>query len=228
MPRPIEAIVSISALRHNCMQMRKAAAGRTLWVVCKANGYGHGLENAVRGFADADGVVILDIEDAVRLRKLGWTRRILMIEGFFDREDLRIIADAGAETLVHSRWMVDMLRGGGFGELGVHVKVNSGMNRLGFRPSEVAAVRRELEAIPGVRYKGVVTHFANGERSYSGDGPATVARQLERMGDLVRTEPGVCMAATPGMVFHPEVGGDAVRAGIALYGVSPDAAVTSA
>ena len=198
-----------------------------LWAVCKANGYGHGLENVVQGFSGADGIAILDISDAPRLRKLGWTGRILMIEGFFDREDLPVIEQAGAETLVHSRSMIEALKQGGFREMRVHVKVNSGMNRLGFRPSEVPAVRRELEAIPGVRYMGVVTHFANGERSYAGDGPATVRRQLERMGDLIRTEPGVCMAATTGMVFHPEVGGDAVRAGIALYGVSPDSAVTS-
>ena len=84
MPRPIELVIHMDALRHNCQKMREAARGRFLWAVVKANGYGHGLEHIVKGFAEADGLAILDIGDALKLRRLGWKKRILMIEGFFD------------------------------------------------------------------------------------------------------------------------------------------------
>ena len=81
MSRPIELVIHMDALRHNCQKMREAARGRFLWAVVKANGYGHGLEHIVKGFAEADGLAILDIGDALKLRRLGWKKRILMIEG---------------------------------------------------------------------------------------------------------------------------------------------------
>ncbi|MDL2058386.1 alanine racemase [Mesosutterella sp. AGMB02718] len=227
MPRPIELVIDMNALRHNEAKMREAAAGRTLWAVCKANGYGHGLANCLKAFEDADGIAILDIEDAVKARELGWKKRILMIEGFFDAEDLPVLEKADAEVVVRDLRLIELLEQSHIRHIACHLKVNTGMNRLGFRPAEIPAMKERLQKIPCVEYKGIVTHFANGERSYTADGPATVARQMQRLGDLARTEKGVCLAATTGILFHPEVKGDAVRAGIALYGVSPDSTLTS-
>lgn len=226
MPRPIELVIHMDALRHNCQKMREAARGRFLWAVVKANGYGHGLEHIVKGFAEADGLAILDIGDALKLRRLGWKKRILMIEGFFDEEDLGPIQEAGADVIVHSERLLSILEHHKGLRLGCYIGVNTGMSRLGFRPSEVEAVRARLHAIPGVTSYGVLTHFANGDPSYKENGPATVGRQLDRLGDLANDPEGACLAATTGMLFHPEVKGNAVRAGIALYGVSPDSTVS--
>ena len=171
----------MDALRHNCQKMREAARGRFLWAVVKANGYGHGLEHIVKGFAEADGLAILDIGDALKLRRLGWKKRILMIEGFFDEEDLEPIQEAGADVIVHSERLLSILEHHKGLRLGCYIGVNTGMSRLGFRPSEVEAVRARLHAIPGVTSYGVLTHFANGDPSYKENGPATVGRQLDRL-----------------------------------------------
>lgn len=226
MPRPIELVIHMDALRHNARRMREAAAGRTLWAVCKANGYGHGLANCLKAFSEADGIALIDTAEVIEARRLGWTKRILLLEGFFDAEDIPVLEKLNAEPVIRNEHLIDLLAASGVKHLRCHLKVNTGMNRLGFHASEIPAMKARLAGIPGVEYMGVVTHFANGERSCTADGPATVARQLARMGSLLETEKGVCMAATTAMLFHPEVSGDGCRAGIALYGVSPDSMVS--
>ena len=74
---------------------------------------------------------------------------------------------------------------------------------------------------------GVVTHFANAEPSYIGDAPASVATQLTRMGRLAHSDIAACMANSAAILWHPEVAGEGVRAGVALYGVSPDSHISS-
>lgn len=226
MPRPIELVIHMDALRHNAQRMREAASGRTLWAVCKANGYGHGLANCLKAFESADGIALIDTAEVIEARRLGWKKRILLLEGFFDAEDIPVLEKYEAEPVIRNEHLIDLLAASGVKHLRCHLKVNTGMNRLGFRAFEIPAMKARLAAIPGIEYMGVVTHFANGDRSYTADGPATVAKQLERMGNLRETEKGVCMAATTAMLFHPEVGGDGCRAGIALYGVSPDPTVS--
>lgn len=222
-PRPIHAEIDLKAMQHNLARVREAANGRTLWAVVKANAYGHGLENAVQGFALADGLATIDLCDAERARRAGWTKRILLLEGFFDDADLEPLQALDVETVVHSTWQIDLLRRHGVQNVKVHVKINSGMNRLGFLPLEAGAVLSLLESVPGVHFQGFVTHFANAEPTYLSDGPATVGKQLARMGRLAHEGGGACMANSAGILFHPEVSGCAVRAGAALYGLSPDA-----
>ena len=172
----------------------------------KANAYGHGLDNAVTAFADADGLATIDLCDAEIVRRCGWQKRILLLEGFFDAADIEPLQTLKVETVVHSPWQIAILRAAKPKDVRVHVKVNSGMNRL------------------GVRVMDYVTHFANAEQS-AVHAPVTVADQLAAMGGLAREQ--ACLANTGAILFHPEVQGQAVRAGVALYGVSPDEAVTS-
>ncbi len=223
MPRPIHAEIDLEALRRNLARVRKSAAGREVWAVVKANAYGHGLENAVAAFADADGLATIDLCDAERARACGWRKRILLLEGVFDAADIEPLQRLDVETIVHSRWQIDILKTAApLKEVRCHVKVNSGMNRLGFQPKDAGAAADELAAVPGIKVMGFATHFANAEPTYDQTKPATVAAQLERMGVLAEAERGACMANSAGIIFHPEVGGEAVRAGIVLYGVSPD------
>lgn len=227
MPRPIYAEIDISALRHNLAVMRDKAQGRTVWAVVKANAYGHGLENAVTAFEEADGLATIDLCDAKRARDAGWKKRILLLEGFFDASDLEPLQTLDVETVIHSPWQIEILRQQPLRQVRVHIKVNSGMNRLGFLPIEVNTVWEQLRSIEGVSVMGVVTHFANAEPSYSRDKPVSVDKQLTRMGILAHSATAACMANSAGILWHPEVGGDGVRAGVALYGVSPDAHVSS-
>ena len=222
MPRPIYAEIDLRALEHNLEILREKAQGRDVWAVVKANAYGHGLENAVVAFAKADGLATIDLLDAKRARDYGWTKRILLLEGFFDRDDIEPLQELDVETIIHSPWQIAILKEMSLRKVRVHIKVNSGMNRLGFLPIEVNRVWKQLQNIDGVRVMGVVTHFANAEPTYQANGPATVQRQMTRMGRWGQEGAAACMANSAGILWHPEVTGDAVRAGVALYGASPD------
>lgn len=225
MPRPIRAEIDVAALRSNLECIRRHAGGRSVWAVVKANAYGHGLENAVKAFEAADGFATIDLCDAERARRAGWSKRILLLEGFFDAPDIEPLQRLDVETVVHSDWQIELLKAQPLRRVRVHVKVNSGMNRLGYAPKDAPKAAAELAAVPGVEVMDYVTHFANAEPSYDESKPVTVADQLARMGELALGR--ACMANSAGTLFHPEVTGQAVRAGIILYGVSPDSTLTS-
>ena len=155
-------------------------------------------------------------------------KRILLLEGFFDESDLPLLEKFDIETIVHNRHMIEILKAHApFKSLKVHIKINSGMNRLGFLATEEEGVRAELEAIEGVRVMGVVTHFANAEPTYEADKPATVSLQLSRMRQIEPRPEHLCMANSAATLWQDDVKGDAVRAGVALYGASPDSHYTS-
>lgn len=201
--------------------MQQTAQGRTLWAVVKANAYGHGLANAVKAFSQADGLCTIEVCDAQYLRDLGWKKRILLLEGFFDESDVHQLEPLQIEPVIHSSWQIQLLRQAApFTNLGVHIKVNSGMNRLGWKANEIEKQKKLLADIPGVTVLGEVTHFANGERK-DDIPPASVSCQLANMHQYAQ-DGTACMANTAAALFHPEVLGNGVRAGIALYGISPN------
>ena len=158
MPRPILATIDLSAMRHNLDVARAVRRRALVWAVVKANAYGHGLERALRGFAAADGLALLDLDEAARARDAGWRKPVLLLEGFFSFADLQIVDSLRLTAVVHHGAQIDMLAG--FrpqAPLDVYVKVNTGMNRLGFAPSEVDGVVERLTALPGVRIASLMT-----------------------------------------------------------------------
>src|SRR5512145_1797972 len=133
MPRPIRAAISAAALAHNLELARAHAGGAKVWAVLKANAYGHGLERAARALHDADGFAVLDFQEAARLRLAGVTKPILMLEGVFKPIDVPLLAKYSLTPVIHNAEQVEMLRLADLGgEIEVYLKVNSGMNRLGF------------------------------------------------------------------------------------------------
>jgi alanine racemase len=219
MPRPIRATVSASALAHN-LQLAKAHAGAAkLWAVLKANAYGHGLERAARALKAADGFAVLDFEEAARLRRMGTQKPILMLEGFFDAIDLPLLREYRLTPVIHSPRQVQMLEQGDFPEgLDVYLKVNSGMNRLGFSAQSLAPAYHALRRHPQLRELTLMTHFADA------DGTGGVRAQLERFAELIEPfEPGPRSVANSAALlrFAQETRGDWARPGIMLYGCSP-------
>jgi alanine racemase len=223
MPRPILATVDLDAMRHNLAVARRHAAGRRVWAVVKANAYGHGLERALRGFADADGLALLDLQEAARARAGGWRKPILLLEGFFAPADLPVVDELRLTSTIHHPAQVAMLRAyRPRAPVEVYVKVDTGMKRLGFAPAETAGVVEALTALPMVRVASLMTHFANADRADADAGPASVADQLHRFDEACRGWPGArCVANSAALLLHPQAGGDAVRPGIALYGSTP-------
>ncbi|HUW00452.1 MAG TPA: alanine racemase [Gallionella sp.] len=216
MPRPIQANLDLSALESNLRVARRTTSARIMSVV-KADGYGHGLMRAAEALAATDGYALLDIQDAVRLREAGYRQTILLLEGCFSAEQLPIIAEYRLTCVIHSPWQIAMLDGyPGNGSLEVWLKVNSGMNRLGFAPQQVAQTMDQLRRHRAVRDITLMTHFANA------DEPRGIAEPLALFNDLAasyRVARSLANSAT--LLRYPEAHGDWVRPGIMLYGASP-------
>jgi alanine racemase len=221
MPRPLVAIIDVAAMQHNLAVARSNAPHSKVWAVVKANAYGHGLAPAVQAFADADGLGLIEPDGAIRLRELGWNKPVLLLEGFFDADDIAMLAQYDVQTAVHCNEQIALLEAAKPQKLiDVHLKMNTGMNRLGFMPDAFRAAYARLQALPHVRIVGMMTHFANGEHLDHAVMP--VAEQIKRFkqaSDGLAGSHSLCNSA--GDLVHPEASADWVRPGIMLYGGTP-------
>ena len=164
MPRPLTATIHIDSMQHNLARVRDCAPGAKVWGVVKANAYGHGLERGMRGFAAANGLALIETENALRLRELGWTKPILLLEGIFDISDTALLQEQGIESAIHCAEQIEMLESAKLpGPIDLHLKMNTGMNRLGFTPEAFSGAYQRLRAIPAVRNITLMTHFANAD-----------------------------------------------------------------
>ncbi|TCS39223.1 alanine racemase [Paucimonas lemoignei] len=225
MSRPLLATIDISALRHNLTVAKRCAPQSKAWAVVKANAYGHGLARGMRGFADADGLALIEIEGAVRLREWGWQKPILLLEGVFELADMQVVAEYGLDIAVHCDDQIRMLEESRPAKpIDVHIKLNTGMNRLGFKPDVIRAVYERLRAIPGIGQIGMMTHFANAEDA---DNPGMpLAEQVARFSRATEGLAGPrSLSNSAGTLMHPEVQAiaDWIRPGIMLYGATPGA-----
>lgn len=217
MPRPIRAAISASALAHNLAVARRHAGAAKIWAVIKANAYGHGLERAARALSAADGFAVLDFQEAARLRAAGVRHPILMLEGVFKPVDVPLLHKYALTPVIHSPAQVDMLRtvepGG---PIDLYLKLNSGMNRLGFTPENLGGSYQALRENPHVKSITLMTHFADA------DGATGVKAQLEWFGEMTKSFPHKrSLANSAALLRYPEAHGEWVRPGIMLYGCSP-------
>ncbi|HEY0665004.1 MAG TPA: alanine racemase [Gallionella sp.] len=216
MSRPILAHIDQSALEQNLRRVRRNNTARIMAVI-KANGYGHGLLRVAEALAEAEGFALLDLAEAVRLREAGYRQTILLLEGFFRADDLQTVAEYGITCVIHSPWQVAMLDSyPGRGTLDVWLKVNTGMNRLGYAPQQVAEVMERLCRHRAVRDITLMTHFANAD---DGRGIAAPLALFNEVAGAYRIPRSLANSAT--LLRYPEAHGDWVRPGIMLYGASP-------
>lgn len=218
MPRPIRATIDSAAFAHNLAIARRQAGAAKIWAVLKADAYGHGLLRAAGALGAADGLAVLDFSEALRLREAGVAKPILMLEGFFKPADIEVAARQRLTPVIHNIEQIEMLEKARFeGRLPVYLKVNSGMNRLGFTVDNVRLAWNALEAHAGVESVTLMTHFADA------DGEAGVAAQLQWFRELTQPFDAPCsMANSSALLRYPEeTRADWVRPGIMLYGCSP-------
>lgn len=206
------------ALAHNARRARQLADGARVFAMVKANGYGHGLGLAARAMANSvDGLGVAVMEEAQALRHLGLAHPLLVAEGFFDAEELTLAARLHAEVVVHAPWQVELLERRP-APVGVWIKVNTGMNRLGMAPDLARAQAARLRAVKGVRLLGVMTHFACADQS---EDPLT-ADQLQAARTLAEElRLPLSAANSAALIRYPEARAQRVRPGIMLYGSSP-------
>jgi alanine racemase len=212
-------------MQHNLARARACTPASKIWAVVKANAYGHGLERGMRGFAQADGLALIELENAVRLRQLGWVKPILLLEGFFDASDIALLAEHNLNPTIHNIEQIKMLEYTQlYRPIDVHLKMNTGMNRLGFRPEEYAAAYQRLAAVPGIRSITLMTHFANADELEHPRLP--ILEQVRRFQAGAEGLAGQRSLSNSGGVLHaPDLTdalqSDWVRPGIMLYGGTP-------
>ncbi|MEC5162142.1 alanine racemase [Janthinobacterium sp. CG_S6] len=212
-------------MQHNLARVRACAPRAKVWAVVKANAYGHGLERALRGFAGADGLALVEPDYALRLRQLGWGGPILLLEGFFDAADLDAMAAHGISGTVHCVEQIALLEAATLPRrVDLHLKMNTGMNRLGFTPAAFAQAYARLRAIAGVGDITLMTHFANADEAAHPALPIGEQIRRFRLG-ADGLEGQRSLANSAGVLRQAEldadVASDWVRPGIMLYGGTP-------
>ena len=221
MPRPIQATIHIDALQHNLARMHAAAPDAMVWGVVKADAYGHGIERVYQGLRGADGFALLDLDEAQRVRSLGWRGPVLLLEGVFEPRDLELCSRLELWHTVHCDEQIDMLAMHKTrAPHRVFLKLNSGMNRLGFPPRRFRAAWTRLNGLPQVGEISLMTHFSDA------DAPRGIAHQLRVFDEATRDLPGErTLSNSAASLRHgsdPAVRADWIRPGIGVYGSSPD------
>ena len=221
MPRPIHARIDASALAANLALARGHAPNSRIWAVVKANAYGHGMLRAAEALRSADGFALLDLNEAARLREAGFLHPILLLQGIFGAHDIETVDALHLTPVVHQREQIDLIEAASASgqlrrPLDVYLKVNSGMNRLGFAGDVVAKAHTRLKGLRGVKTVTLMTHFADA------DGPTGVAAQMGQFNADIDDLAGPrCVANSAAILRYPETHIDWVRPGIMLYGASP-------
>jgi alanine racemase len=217
MPRPIEALIHTRALAHNLTRARAAAPDAKVWAVVKANAYGHGIERVYEGLRGADGFALLDLNEAERIRALGWRGPVLLLEGAFEPRDLELCSRLDLWHVVHCTEQIDWLATHKtHAPHRVFLKMNSGMNRLGFKAETYRSAWTRLNALPQVGEISLMTHFSDA------DGERGIERQVAVFDAATRDLPGERSLANSAAILRHGVHADWVRSGIMSYGSAPD------
>ncbi|MBT8090743.1 MAG: alanine racemase [Gammaproteobacteria bacterium] len=227
------ALIRLGALKHNLDIIRKAAPGAKVMAVIKANAYGHGMLTVAEHLTDVDAFAVARVPEAIQLRENGIDAPIVLLSGVMDARELRIAMASGFEPVVHCPEQVELLEATSRGAVTVWLKVDTGMNRLGFSPRDAKAIIRRLHAAPAVGELRLMTHLASADELQS----SMTSEQLRQFRPIVDGFDGaVSIANTPGTLGWPEIcdakqefafrGDNWIRPGIALYGISPFAEQT--
>lgn len=217
--RPARALIDLEALRHNYRLAREVSGARALAVV-KADAYGHGAVRCAQALEDeADGFAVACIEEALELRAAGIRKPVLLLEGFFEADELELIQEHEFWTVVHSGWQLEAIERASIGKpLTVWLKMDSGMHRVGLHPAEYRDAYQRLSASGKVAKIVLMSHFARADELDSSSSAEQVAVFEEARAGLVAD---VSLRNSPAVLGWPQVPSDWVRPGIMLYGATP-------
>ncbi len=213
------ALIRLGALKHNLGVIRSACPDARVMAVVKANAYGHGLLAVAHSLADVDAFAVARLPEALLLRDSGISKPIVLLAGVLTEEELAEAIDQGFEIVAHCHEQISLLESCKTGKTVVWLKIDTGMNRLGFDPDESESLIARLKSCPAVAELRLMSHLASADEPAN---PATVA-QLDRFHALAAGFDGaVSIANSPAALGWPGLaGGNWIRTGIALYGVSP-------
>src|SRR5258707_8028000 len=223
----VSVTIDTGALRHNLEVIRRLAPKSRVMAVIKANAYGHGLVTAARALDAADALAVARLDEGLALRGAGIKAPIMLLEGVFDREQLEAAAAADLQLVVHSQEQIELLRAAPPRcQFKTWLKLDSGMNRLGFKGEAFQAAHAALAAPAAVKGSvNLITHLA------SADAPElpTTAEQLMVFAAATRALDGErSIASSAALLGFPQSQADWIRPGLLLYGVSPLRGATGA
>lgn len=220
MTRPAQVIIDLPALQHNLRQIRRLAKNACVIAMVKSNAYGHGIERVATALPDADALGVACFEEGMCLREAGVKNPIVLMEGLFDSTELAIAIKKHFTVVVHHVSQIEMLEVEKTNSpISVWLKINTGMCRLGFPPSEVQSAWQRLMNCQNIKKPiGLMTHFAEADAV---DVTAT-EQQLALFNATTAGLPGPrSLANSAAILSQPKTHADWVRPGIMLYGGSP-------
>ena len=215
--RPLKALINLDNARHNLAYIKSLAPSSKIMATLKANAYGHGLTLMASAFNDADAFSVLTIDDAIELREAGFDKKILLLEGPFDHDDLNIASAYHFDMVIHSEYQLALIRQlEKHKKINIHLKVNTGMNRLGFSVEKVPKIYQQLKNDARVEEIIFMSHFANADIKNGTDS------QISQIDSLVKTFKEPFSVANSAAIFNQiSTQLDWVRPGIMLYGATP-------
>lgn len=220
--------LDLQAARHNLQQVKRYAPDNKIMAVIKANAYGHGISRIAEALTDADGFAVARVDEGVRLRQAGFQQPITVLQGFVCHDELELILQNQLDSVIHNPQQIEILQqhASDKRQLRVWLKMDTGMNRLGFKGADFNAAYQQLSQSPLVQQPiNLISHFANADDLLDDK----TRQQVELFNQATADYPGQrSIANSAGIIGWPNVNSDWVRPGLMLYGCSPFAGKTGA
>ncbi|MEW6981051.1 alanine racemase [Colwelliaceae bacterium 6471] len=218
--RTATAIIDLQALIHNFNVIKKMAPTTKVLAVLKANAYGHGLERIAKALPQADAFGVARLDEALALRAAEVVKPIVLLEGFFNVEDLPILAVNNLQIVVHNHEQLNAIINADLAEpLKVWLKIDTGMHRLGVDPNEFLHFYQSLKASKNVQNSIILmSHLGCADDLDN----LITSQQISLFNELTNDCSGEkSMANSAGVFAWPDAHYDWIRPGLMLYGVSP-------
>ena len=220
--------LDLQAAKHNLKQVRRYAPDNKVMAVIKANAYGHGILRLAQALNEADGFAVARVDEGVRLRQAGFQQPILVLQGFVCQDELQLMLQNQLDAMIHNANQIEILKQlpKHASQLKVWLKMDTGMNRLGFKNDEFHAAYQQLNHLETIlKPINLITHFANADDLLDDK----TRQQLDLFNQSVAGFPGErSIANSAGIIGWPNINSDWVRPGLMLYGCSPFAGKTGA
>ncbi|MDA9689499.1 alanine racemase [Betaproteobacteria bacterium] len=226
MSRPAKLIIYTNSFKHNLNVLKAKTKDAKIWACVKAGAYGHGIESIVEGLKGADGLAVLEVREAMEARELGWEKPILLLEGIFSRQELHNISNLDLEIVVHNSQQIEWCLSSKKKFRKIWVKINSGMNRLGFKKSGTLFCSDTNKILNHLRVSctqtgalGWMTHFAVGESTkFCSEQEKEFKKTITLLG--FRDGESISYSNSDAIIYNSKFCSDWVRPGILLYGAA--------
>jgi len=220
--RSAKANISIEALQHNLSVVKHYAPKKKVMCALKANAYGHGLLAVAKALQAADGFALAHLSEALALRAAGFEQEIIVLQGPQSLDDVAEFEKFNLHAAIHHKHQLELIKASA---LKIWLKVNTGMNRLGFALDEVESVKNDIKRFDNVELIALLTHFANADliqtEKLAVEDQLAIFKSISSENMSVSTSNSGGLIQTAELKVFESEQEEWVRPGIMLYGVNP-------